>query len=222
MATLIVGDIHGCYDEFETLLARAGLADDDSIIALGDLLDRGPQPGKVLTFFLSYENARSIRGNHEQYHLDAKYADQPPGLAQLITRFLLGDAYADSLIFMESLPLFLELPDVLLFHAYLEPGIAPEQQQPSVLLGMDEGEKYLKSHFDRPWFDLYTGEKPIIAGHRDYTQMQKPFVHNKFIGLDTRCVYGGSLTGLLLPAWRFISVKARDNHWQTLRGRYGL
>jgi predicted phosphodiesterase len=43
MKTLIVGDIHGCYLEFQELLARSGIAKSDEIIALGDIVDRGPE-----------------------------------------------------------------------------------------------------------------------------------------------------------------------------------
>ncbi len=44
MQHLIVGDIHGCFDELQDLLQAAGLAPDDQIIALGDIVDRGRIP----------------------------------------------------------------------------------------------------------------------------------------------------------------------------------
>ncbi len=40
--TLIVGDIHGCWDEFQTLLDRAALGADDQIISVGDMVNREP------------------------------------------------------------------------------------------------------------------------------------------------------------------------------------
>ena len=46
---LVVGDIHGCYDELQALLDAAGVADDDEIIALGDVVDRGPASPQVLS-----------------------------------------------------------------------------------------------------------------------------------------------------------------------------
>jgi hypothetical protein len=33
-------------------------------------------------------------------------------------------------------------------------------------------------------------------------------------------VYGGTLTGLLLPDFTFYAVPARDDHWQTVSTRY--
>lgn len=41
--TLIIGDIHGCYYELQTLLDKAGLGDGDAIIGIGDRVVRGPK-----------------------------------------------------------------------------------------------------------------------------------------------------------------------------------
>jgi hypothetical protein len=38
--------------------------------------------------------------------------------------------------------------------------------------------------------------------------------------LDTDCVTGRALTGLLLPSLRFVSVPSRANHWAQIRQRY--
>ena len=51
MQTLVIGDIHGCYDEFQSLLDKAGLTDEDSIVSVGDCVDRGPDTPAVLKFF---------------------------------------------------------------------------------------------------------------------------------------------------------------------------
>ena len=40
--TIIVGDIHGCYGELLDLCAAVGLNDDDTLVSVGDLVDRGP------------------------------------------------------------------------------------------------------------------------------------------------------------------------------------
>ena len=48
MRTLIIGDIHGCYDELLELFDVRSLADDRHVVSVGDLVDRGPDPGAVV------------------------------------------------------------------------------------------------------------------------------------------------------------------------------
>ncbi len=55
---LIIGDIHGCYRELMELLDLAALADGDEIIAIGDIIDRGPASVQVLDFFRTHPIAR--------------------------------------------------------------------------------------------------------------------------------------------------------------------
>ena len=58
-------------------------------------------------------------------------------------------------------------------------------------------------------------------GHRDYTEkMQVLNYKDRVWGIDTRCVYGGSLTGLLLPDFKIISVPSRGDHWTQLQRQY--
>jgi len=216
--TLIIGDIHGCYNELMALLDKSGITDDEPIIAIGDLADRGNKPAQVLDFFMNTPHATSILGNHEQRHLDAAASGKPPPLSQLLTRWHLGDAYTDALTFIETLPLSIELDDAILVHGYYEPTVPLSEQRKDVLLGSGKGLKHLQKTLSETWFMAYDGEKPLIVGHRDYTQMERPFNYqNRVFGLDTRCVTGGSLTGLRLPQWEFISVPAKKNYWGHIR-----
>ncbi len=49
----------------------------------------------------------------------------------------------------------------------------------------------------------------------------KPFVYqDRVYMLDSRCVYGGELTGLLLPDFKLISVPSRGDHWSALQRQY--
>ena len=50
--TIIVGDIHGCYKELKKLLKKVSFhEDEDWLISLGDLMDRGRQSYEVFDFF---------------------------------------------------------------------------------------------------------------------------------------------------------------------------
>ena len=44
----IVADIHGCYQQYQMLLEKIQFSEKDELYVLGDVVDRGPEPIKVL------------------------------------------------------------------------------------------------------------------------------------------------------------------------------
>lgn len=222
---LLVGDIHGCYEEFQALLDKAGLGDHDPIIALGDIVDRGPASPQVMTFFQQHPQAQSLMGNHERKHVRHQRGELRLASSQQITIAQFAEQgldYAAAVRDMAAFPLYLELANAILVHGYLEPDIPLAQQRATVLAGTMSGEAYLQQHYDRAWYELYRGEKPVIVGHRNYTRTAAPFVYQERVyGLDTSVYAGKALSGLLLPDFRLISVPARARHWQIVRRDYG-
>lgn len=65
MAIYVISDIHGEYDKFLELLGRIKLKDSDILYILGDVVDRGPHPIKVLLKLMEMPNAVMMVGNHE-------------------------------------------------------------------------------------------------------------------------------------------------------------
>lgn len=227
MRTLIIGDIHGCWDEFQDLLDHAGLSDTDQIVSVGDMVDRGPAPARVLTYFQNSPNTSSLMGNHEYKHVRILRGELQPSTSQEIARKQFGEGlYQDAVAFMATLPTYLCLPEVDVVHGFFEPGVPLEAQRISVIVGTTSGENYLNEHYNRIWYELYDGEKPLVVGHRNYTGSKNPLVYPahgtpKVFALDTGCVYGRALTGLLLPEFNLITVPARSNHWAAVKQRYG-
>ena len=221
MRRLIVGDIHGCYAELCDLLDLAGLSLDDEIIAIGDIVDRGPESPQVLDFFRRQANARNLMGNHERKHVRSFAGELQPALSQIITRDQLGDAYSAAVDYMRGLPHWLELPDAMLVHGFFEPGVPVAEQQQAVIVGTLSGDAYLRERYAQPWYELYDGAQPLIVGHHDYRRDGQPLVYqDRVYGLDTGCCTGSRLTGLLLPDFRFLSVPSRANYWEQVRAQY--
>jgi serine/threonine protein phosphatase 1 len=219
--TLIIGDIHGCHAELQALLEKAGLGAGDAIIGIGDMVDRGPETPQVAEFFRNTPNVRAVMGNHERKHVRAARHEVKLSISQQISKLQFGPAYPDALKWMGGLPLFIELEDAILVHGYFEPGIALAQQNPSVVCGTMGGDKILNERYDRPWYELYDAGKPVIVGHLNYTHSDQPFVYqDKVFGLDTDCVTGKALTGILLPAFQFVSVPSRGNLWGQVHRSY--
>lgn len=222
MRYFVIGDIHGCYAELQDLLDKAALNSDDQIISIGDLVDRGDDSASVVEFFRDTPNASAIMGNHERKHIRWFDDRVEPAASQIITRKqITEDIYPEVIGYMSDLPLYMDLPDALLVHGFYEPGVALEDQRETVLVGTMTGEEYLRKRYSWPWYERYDGDKPLIMGHRDYTEkMQVLNYKDRVWGIDTRCVYGGTLTGLFLPDFKLISVPSRGDHWSHLQREY--
>lgn len=75
---LAIGDIHGCFNALTTLTEFVGFRADDTIITLGDYVDRGPDTCAVLDWLIHYDKTHTLiplRGNHEIMMLEAREQD---------------------------------------------------------------------------------------------------------------------------------------------------
>ena len=78
----IVSDIHGFYDELREALGNAGFDPNDEnswLVSLGDEMDRGPSPEKVINYLMSLPRAIFVKGNHQSLMEDMctrKYAEK--------------------------------------------------------------------------------------------------------------------------------------------------
>src|SRR5262245_55189821 len=91
---LAIGDIHGAYAEFVTILKRAGLIDEQSkwsggrttLVQTGDYTDRGTDVRKVMDLLMQIEKdsktaggqVLALLGNHEVMNLIGDWRDVTP------------------------------------------------------------------------------------------------------------------------------------------------
>jgi serine/threonine protein phosphatase 1 len=151
-------------------------------------------------------------GNHERKHVRGVFS-----YAQKITRVQLGAGYADAVAWMSTLPYFLELPEAIIVHAALMPGIPLAEQREDVLCGSTAGEKALEG-LGRWWHEVYEGPKPVVFGH--HVVDQPLIVPGRIYGLDTGACHGQRLTALVLPEFTIHSVPARADHWSLIKRSY--
>lgn len=214
---IIVGDIHGCFDELVELLEEVAIRPDDLLVSVGDLVDRGPAPGEVVRFFRERPNSVVVMGNHERKHVRGVFS-----YAQEITRLQLGDDYAESVDWMRTLPYYFENEHVRVVHAALRPGIPLADQREEVLCGSTKGERELATLFpDGHWYDHYTDAKPVVFGH--HVTGREPMTRDgRIFGLDTGACHGWNLTALCLPDRTVHSVRAHADHWAATKRRWQL
>jgi len=74
--TWVISDVHGCLEVLQRTLKQAGYRpQQDRLVCLGDLIDRGPESYQTVRFVLSQPHVHVVLGNHEQFFLNAIGAD---------------------------------------------------------------------------------------------------------------------------------------------------
>ena len=65
MANYVIADIHGQYDMYRKMLEKIHFSDEDMLYVLGDVVDRGSHPIKVILDLMQRPNVVCLAGNHE-------------------------------------------------------------------------------------------------------------------------------------------------------------
>lgn len=212
--TIVVGDLHGCYDELMDLLESAGFTQDDRVVCVGDLVTKGPKDREVLDLFMTDARFRTVIGNHD-LALRRKWSGEKVKLkaSQKVTHKALKPEKEKYLPFLNRLPFTIDLGTHLVVHAGLRPDVELYSQTSEDMTLLRTLGKDRESHKGTPWYEVYDGEKIVIFGH---WPAEEPRRGPKAIGLDTGCVYGGVLTGYVIEEQRFVT--ARAHHVYEARG----
>lgn len=202
MRTLAIGDIHGCSKAFDHLLKLAQVRKTDTIITLGDYIDRGPDSRGVLDRLLwLQQQCRLIPviGNHEIMLLHSRtdpvwHKDWLSHGGKHTLRSYNPDAEDFSLHAIPSTHWhFLEndcrdwweTDTHIYVHAGLDPGIPLPQQPPLALFW----------EFLTPDARPHCSGKKIICGHTSQ-QSGRPLDLGHTLCLDTHAYGGGFLSCL--------------------------
>jgi hypothetical protein len=205
--TIVVGDIHGCYDELMALLEEANFGRKDRVISVGDLLAKGPKSRETIELFMGDDRFTTVIGNHD-LALRRRWGGEDVELkpAQRETHKELKGEKDKYLHYLNTLPFVIDLDTHLVIHAGLRPNVELHSQTTGDLtrirtLGPDR-----ESDEGTPWYHVYNGEKTVLFGHWPH---KEPRRGPKAIGLDTGCVYGYTLTAYIIETDEFVSVKAK-------------
>ena len=205
--TIVIGDIHGCFDELTDLLELANLQSHDRVVAVGDLITKGPKNREVLERFIEDGRFSSVIGNHDR-KLRQRMRGEPVRLTNEQQKTLeeLEAGRDRYLNYLRSLPYVIDLDSHLVVHAGVRPGVPLDEQMASDLTEIRTMGSDPTRRKGVAWYDIYRGPKTILFGH---WPKKKPCRAEHAIGLDTGCVYGRRLTAYIIEADEFISVPAR-------------
>jgi serine/threonine protein phosphatase 1 len=199
----VIGDLHGCFHTLETVYARLAKSTTE-IYSVGDLVDRGKYAKETVGFCMD-NNIKCVRGNHEDILLSALEhpegrTNSASGYTNFTASMTLGGkatmkSYTGSsdendypyfkqelirlghLRFLNSFPLKYEFNSVVITHAGIVKGEDKKNWMWNRSIPSDIG-------------------KFQIFGH---TPLQEPsHSPNRFIAIDTGCVYGNKLTAVIV------------------------
>ncbi|MFG2030277.1 polynucleotide kinase-phosphatase [Streptomyces sp. NPDC048825] len=220
----IIGDIHGCASELESLLGKLGYLDGvhpegRTAVFVGDLVDRGPDSPGVLRRVMAMVasgDALCVPGNHENKYgryLKGRQVQHTHGLAETIEQM-----EGESEEFKKQVREFI---DGLVSHYVLDGGrlVVCHAGLPEKYHGRTSGR--VRSHalygdttgetdefglpVRYPWAEEYRGRAAVVYGH---TPVPTATWLNNTVCLDTGAVFGGKLTALRWPERELVDVPA--------------
>lgn len=263
---LVIGDVHGCYDELLELHAKAvqenGSRNFSHVILVGDLCNKGPDSAKVIRHVRITPDWFSVRGNHDDGALAAALGDTKRLQKKTYqwvrdeTKSSHGEETSsdarqiethlsdEDIHWLAQLPYTIQIPgellgedeDTIIVHAGLIPNSKLEDQEKTTMTTIRDllprcNESGEFTHFEYhsskggkeavvldsnskiscneavTWASAWKGPQRVIFGHDARRKLQR---HDWAIGLDTGAVYGGKLTGIILPEQKLVSVQSKE------------
>lgn len=256
----LIGDLQGCCDAFDRLLAEIGFSPSrDSLTVLGDLVNRGPQSLAVLRRVRGLgAAAEALLGNHDLHLLAVAHGVRPAHASDTLDAILESPEREAWLEWLRARPLALERHGWLCVHAGVNPawtafqtlalaaevealmrgpdlaaflpqmyGNEPARWRDSLqgadrwrhvinvltrirFVHADDGALDFKAKDGAhaaapglvPWFDApqrASAGTPIAFGHWSTLGLVN---RDDLLGIDTGCVWGGSLTAVRVDGGR--------------------
>ena len=211
--TFAIGDVHGYFKPLKTIFKVIDPKKRDTIVMLGDYIDRGPDSKKVLQFLRKQSskcNLIKLLGNHEDM-LYQILTDEMAALCNTEDWLSWGGLQTLQsfdvrrpnelpkwvLEFLKECLTYYETADCIFAHARFKPDVPMEEQERDVLI-WDK----VFSTFDYP--KHVSGKKGFI-GHTAQKN-GKLLVKDAFTCIDTCCYCGNWLTAINVDTGELIQA----------------
>jgi bis(5'-nucleosyl)-tetraphosphatase (symmetrical) len=217
---IVIGDIHGCFDELLELLDLVSFDRKKDIVCLvGDLVNKGPKSSEVVSFARK-NGFLSVRGNHDEACLVAiakgKEIRDPSKIPERYQ--WLASLTEEDVQYLETLPYSISIPELgcIIVHAGMVPNVPLQEQDEFSLVTMRSLRECSSGGWigsdsdthpdDLPWAPMWAGPAHAYFGHDAKKGLQQT---RWATGLDTGCVYGNQLSAAILPGGEIVSVPAQ-------------
>ncbi len=185
---IAIGDIHGCHAAFEKLLEQIQPQPEDTLVTLGDYVNRGPDSRKVLDRLLTLRHECHLvplLGHHDELLLEGLRLQEMENSKSRDAGFGEEEFSMEHRRLLEECRLYYETETHLFMHASYEHNRSMLNQDPDVLVWQRIRNKWPKPH--------QSGKIAVLGHTPQRTGEILDLGH--VICLDTYCWGGGWLTG---------------------------
>lgn len=214
---IAIADVHGCFAELEKLLSELSPGRDDTVVMLGDVVNRGPDSARAIAACRAV-GARALMGNHERRLLRARSGKRWRKLNE-VDASTYKSLSEEDWAWIESMEKTFEVPgtETVLVHGGFAPGKPWREQKLETVTEIQviDPDGRPKKRSDAPagcphWSDLWEGPPFVVYGHTPWHSVRRT---EWTLGLDTGCVYGGWLSALVMPEMRIVQVRAAKEYY---------
>lgn len=230
----VISDIHGYYEEYLRLLKQINFKESDNLYVLGDIVDRGPEPVKVLQDMMYRVNVFPLLGSHDYAAMklllkmqEAKESDVPlsggqkelkewmqNGGAVTAKQFMELDEEEreDLLDYLEEFLLYAEVKagrsKYVLVHAGLD-HFSPERDL--------EDYHYSELIYHKPDYNkVYFKDRILVTGHCPTFKIDEQYrgmivEKNNHVAIDCGAAYGERLGAYCLETGKkyYVDIEER-------------
>jgi len=208
--TIAIGDVHGCSDALASVLRHIDPQPDDTIICLGDYVDRGADSKGVLDMLIQLGgdcHLIPLLGNHDEMMLRA--ADDRAAFEEWLelggittldsygAAGLMSHIPVEHIQFLRSCQSWFETETHFFVHANYDPNLPFDQQDDQHLRWLS-----LRDYMPGP----HRSGKIAVVGH---TPQNEVLNIGYLICLDTGCAFDGKLTAMEMSSgelWQATSM----------------
>lgn len=233
MVDYVVGDIQGCYDELQLLLESVSFdSRSDRLLAVGDLVNRGPQSLEILRFCRELgDSFATVLGNHDLHLIAIARGHSKPSKKDTLSEILKAPDCELLINWLRSRPLAMRVEQHLLVHA----GVPPFWGRSKTLRLATEVSKTLASDHCDGYLAAMYGNHPAMWSEKlrgverlrvitNYLTRMRFITKRGALQLSAKGAPGSPPQGTLpwydAPRRKMADKSIIFGHWAALEGRY--
>lgn len=212
MRTIVIGDIHGCVEEFRQIIDRVGFVSGrDRVVSVGDIIDKGPDPIGAVRFAREI-GCQMVMGNHEEKFLRWRKNERARKATGRENQMRVSPKKAETWAafsdedeaWIASAPWMMQVAGFVVVHAGMMPGVAISEQKRDVAIRIRRvaGGRFSEESGAVPWSEVWDQPHNVIVGHEIHSmtdvRVDSTATGHRVWSIDTGCVQGGRMSAMVI------------------------